>query len=83
MDCKSHSHEPLWVKTTFPNAQKHLANLVRSRRAQLGISQEELAHLAGIDRTYASQIERGIGNTSLKVICSLAQALKVEPIELI
>jgi len=71
------------VKTTFPQAQKQLANLVKSRRAQLDISQEELAHLAGIDRTYASQIERGIGNPSLKVICSLAGALDVEPSSLI
>lgn len=67
----------------FQNAQKYLATFVRSRRAQLHISQEELAHQAGIDRTYASQIERGIGNPSLKVICSLAGALDVEPSSLI
>jgi transcriptional regulator with XRE-family HTH domain len=38
---------------------------------------------AGIDRTYASQIERVIVNPSLKVICSLASALDVEPSSLI
>jgi transcriptional regulator with XRE-family HTH domain len=34
---------------------------------------------AEIDRTYASQIERGVGNPSLKVICSLAAVLQVHP----
>jgi len=42
-----------------------------------------LALEADIDRTYASQIERAIGNPSLKVICKLAEVLKVSPIELL
>lgn len=71
------------MKTNFSQTQRNLAALVKTRRAQLGISQEELAHQAGIDRTYASQIERGIGNPSLKVICNLANALNIEPSALI
>jgi len=71
------------VTTSFRLAQNKLATLVKARRVVLGISQEELAHQAGIDRTYASQIERGIGNPSLKVICALADALKIETKELI
>jgi len=50
---------------------------------ELGISQETMALEAGIDRTYASQIERGISNPSLRVICSLAEVLKVEPTDLL
>lgn len=71
------------MTTSFRLAQNKLATLVKARRVVLGISQEELAHQAGIDRTYASQIERGIGNPSLKVICALADALKIETKELI
>jgi transcriptional regulator with XRE-family HTH domain len=71
------------VTTSFRLAQNKLATLVKARRVELGISQEELAHQAGIDRTYASQIERGIGNPSLKVICALADALKIEPQQLV
>jgi transcriptional regulator with XRE-family HTH domain len=71
------------VSNSFPQAQKQLAILVKTRRLVLGISQEELAHQAGIDRTYASQIERGIGNPSLKVICGIADALGLEPHSLI
>jgi len=49
----------------------------------LGLSQEAMALEAGIDRTYASQIERGIGNPSLRVICAVAEILGVEPAELL
>ncbi len=51
---------------------------MRALRAERGLSQEALAHEAGIDRTYASQIERAVGNPSLKVLCAIATALNVE-----
>jgi len=41
------------------------------------IAQEELVLNAGIDRTYASQIERAIANPSLGITCSIADALGV------
>ena len=44
-------------------------------RTSLGLTQEELAFRAGIDRTYASQIERAIANPSLAIICMLADEL--------
>ena len=33
-----------------------------------------MASEAGIDRTYASQIERGVNNPSLRVICAIASS---------
>jgi transcriptional regulator with XRE-family HTH domain len=48
-----------------------------------GISQEELAFRAGIDRTYASQIERAKANPSLGITCSIADALGVTAIDLL
>ena len=71
------------VEKTFLAAQRHLAERVRTLRAERGLSQEALAHEAGIDRTYASQLERGIASPSLKVICSLSHVLGVEPKDLI
>jgi transcriptional regulator with XRE-family HTH domain len=56
---------------------------VKALRIGLGISQETMALEAGIDRTYASQIERGISNPSLRVICAVAEVLQVEPAELL
>ena len=44
--------------------QKTLAERVKSLRHFKKLSQEKMALEAGIDRTYASQIERGIGNPS-------------------
>lgn len=54
-----------------------LGKVIGALRKQAGISQEELAFRASIDRTYISQIERGVGNPSLLVIFKIAQALKV------
>ena len=52
---------------------------VRSARVKKEISQEELADLAKLDRTYISGIERGIRNVSLLNIVKIADALKVYP----
>jgi transcriptional regulator with XRE-family HTH domain len=64
--------------TRFDESRQALADRVRALRAERGLSQEALAHEAGIDRTYASQIERAVGNPSLKVLCAIATALNVE-----
>ncbi len=56
-------------------AQKNLAANVRAARRAMNISQEELAFSAGIDRTYASQIERAVANTSLGIISALGDVL--------
>ena len=54
------------------------ANLKRYRRAT-GLSQEELAHRAGIDRTYISSLERRQYAASIDIVESLARELGVEP----
>ena len=64
-------------------SQKTLASRVKSLRTGLGMSQEAMALEAGIDRTYASQIERGVSNPSLRVICAIAEILGVEPVDLL
>ncbi len=50
---------------------------VRSLRLGLGLSQEEVAHRAGLHVTYLSGIERGKRNPSLKNLRRLAGALGV------
>ena len=64
-------------------SQQTLATRVKTLRIGLGLSQEAMALEAGIDRSYASQIERGIGNPSLRVICAVAEILGVEPADLL
>lgn len=62
----------------FLSARRTLGERVRQQRRLLGISQEELAFRADIDRTYISQIERGVGNPSLQVLLRLAGVLQVK-----
>ena len=50
---------------------------VKELRNKLGISQEELADLAGLDRTYITSVECGKRNISIVNIEKLATALNV------
>jgi transcriptional regulator with XRE-family HTH domain len=50
---------------------------VRQIRKEKGLSQEALADLAGIDRSYMGHIERGDQNITLTKIYQISEALKV------
>jgi len=58
------------------------SNLERLRKAK-GWSQEEFAYEAGIHRTYASDLERGTRNPSIKIVEKLAKCLGVTAGELL
>lgn len=60
-----------------------LAENVRAARKAAGMSQEELALEAGLDRTYVSQVERELRNTTIVVLSRLAKALKTTPDKLL
>jgi transcriptional regulator with XRE-family HTH domain len=51
---------------------------VREVRKAKGISQEKLAEMAGIDRSYMGNIERGEKNITLKKIYEICDALQIE-----
>lgn len=51
----------------------------RASREALGISQERLAEIAGLHRTYVSSLERGHRNVSVLNVVKLARALDVAP----
>jgi transcriptional regulator with XRE-family HTH domain len=58
------------------DVQAILAANVRARRKALGLSQEDLAERARIDRTYVSGVERATRNPTVKVVARLAKALE-------
>jgi transcriptional regulator with XRE-family HTH domain len=47
------------------------------------ISQEDLAYEADVNRTYLSKLEKGVSYPGLEIIAKLADALEVEPAELL
>lgn len=62
-------------KKNHQSARLTFAANLRSMRQGLGISQEELAELAGLHRTYIGSVERGERNISVDNIDVLAKAL--------
>ena len=58
------------------------ANLRRCRLAA-GLSQETVAERMGVDRAHVSSMERGQQNVTLMTLGFVAQALKIDPAELL
>ena len=71
------------LKVKNSNPKEILAKNVRRLRQATGLSQEELGARADLHRTYISSIERSERNVSLENIFRLANALDVEPSELL
>jgi transcriptional regulator with XRE-family HTH domain len=59
------------------------ATNLRRVRGDRELSQEALADLAGVDRTYVSALERQVYSASLDTIEKLADVLEIEPHELL
>ena len=62
---------------------RRLGDVIRQERKRKGVSQEQLAHIAGLDRTYLQRIEAGRSNPSLDKIEALARALQRHPSDLL
>ncbi len=56
---------------------------LRRERIRAGYSQEALAHIAGIDRTQTSVLERGMQDPRLTTIVKLCDALEITPQDLL
>lgn len=56
---------------------------LRSKRKEAGLSQDDLALLSDIDRSYVGRIERGEVNVTLEKVYLLAKTLKCQPSELL
>ncbi len=63
--------------------QVRFGKRVRELRINKKWSQEKLASIANIDRTYVFSIEKGERNVSIKMIDKIANALEIEIIELL
>jgi transcriptional regulator with XRE-family HTH domain len=52
---------------------------MRLRRAELGITQADLAEQSGMDRSYIGQVERGERNPTLDIAGRIAEGLDAKP----
>lgn len=57
--------------------QEDVGNRIKEYRNKIGISQEALAHEAGLDRTYITSVERGKRNISIVNLEKITKALNV------
>ena len=57
--------------------------VLRSYRERAGLSQEELAELTDLHRTYISLLERGLNSPSLRTLVGLSRALGVTLTEMV
>ena len=84
MDYRPQCHEIYGVTTPPP---PHIAALfgevLLRHRTHAGISQEELALRADVDRTFVSRLERGIRQPTITTLIVIAQALGVHAADLV
>jgi len=59
-----------------------LGDALRRRRLERGISQEELAFQAQVDRSYVGRVERGDNNVAILTLLKLAHSLELTMKEL-
>ena len=56
-----------------------VGSVLRAKREHLGFSQEKIAELAGVDRTYISILERGLKSPTLETFERICTALGTLP----
>lgn len=71
------------MQSNFNEMCVQLGKRLTALRKCMGISQEELAFRAEVDRTYISQMERGVCNPSLLVLFKVATVLEVDCVRLL
>jgi len=59
----------------FERLLHQLGDEIKSLRLNAGLSQEALALAAEVDRTYVSQLERGVANPSLMILYRISKVL--------
>lgn len=64
------------------DTRKAFGKKIRKLRQDRNLSQEDLAEITGLHRTYISGIERGIRNPTLMIIAKFAKALQTSTAEL-
>ncbi len=78
MDRQSRYRHCLLVTKSFDDLRSELAAEIKKSRRLLGLTQEALALQAEVDRTYVSQLERGIANPSILILHRISMVLGMD-----
>lgn len=54
------------------------SQIIKARRKQLGVTQDELADVAGVSLSFIKKIEQGRTNPSISVLHNIVEALGME-----
>ncbi|MGY2257935.1 helix-turn-helix domain-containing protein [Pseudomonas sp. SDO55104_S430] len=65
------------------NLAKELGTKIRQMRKAKGLSQDMLALICQIDRSYMGRIERGEVNLTVEKLYQIAESLACAPVELL
>lgn len=74
---------PVTLRKPSKSLVRTLAENIRRLRHKQSLSQEELADICGLHRTYVGSVERGERNVTLSSLEVLAQALGVSVVDLL
>lgn len=67
------------MKETSNVIKQIIGKTIKALRIKQGLSQEDLAHECGVDRSYISMIEVGRNEPSITKIFELCDGLKIKP----
>ncbi|PZO78698.1 MAG: hypothetical protein DI626_11840 [Micavibrio aeruginosavorus] len=76
-------HTYVMVRKQIDDIDKRIGAAIAKKRIALGMTQEDLAGDAGMDRSYLSEIENGHKNISIRMLKKIADALKLKVSNLI
>ncbi|WP_375345366.1 helix-turn-helix domain-containing protein [Priestia megaterium] len=65
------------------NLEEAIAFVLKQYRKKYNLSQEKLAHLCGLDRTFISLLERGKRKPTLNTIFILSEAFEIKASEIV
>lgn len=71
------------IEAKYKHILPKIGDRIRDVRRSKNITQEDLADLAHIDRSYMGRVERGERNMSMTTLFRIAKALKVDSCELL
>jgi transcriptional regulator with XRE-family HTH domain len=73
----------MYVEAAMVNLAKELGKKIRLARKAKGLSQDMLALICQIDRSYMGRIERGEVNLTVEKLYQIAENLECDPTQLL